>query len=236
MKYALSFIFVLALTSLTSFGQTTSRKEMKEAWSKIPTNIEECMDRLEILFLDTTKEYFAHKSEEIAVAEFNMIQGMQFRNNWKLWRESVLSRYFNSYKIYHPEEMTYIIFTSYHRKLNNRPINFNEQIADHFAHAERLRTNPTKPTGYFKIGDTVYTNRFESGGIIKSMLGKQLAYEITAVVQAKDTTEQKLQLAVLHIRRMDTKEKQLVDKFVFDKQPIANGSIFWDKVTWWRKD
>jgi hypothetical protein len=236
MKYALSFTIILAFTSLTSFGQTASRKEMKESWSKIPTNIEECMDRLDILFLDTTKEYFAHKSEKIAVAEFNMIQGMQFRNNWKLWRGSVLSKYFNSNKIYHPEEMTYIIFTSYHRKLNNRPINFNEQIVDHFAHTERLRTNPPKPTDYFKIGDTVHKNRIESGGIIKSILGKQLVYEITAVVQAKDTIEQKLQLAVLHIRRMDTKEKQLVDKFVFDKQPIANGTIFWDKVTWWRKD
>jgi hypothetical protein len=235
MQKTLSFILGLTLTCLTAFGQTATKKELKEAWKNIPTNIEESMSRLDILFSDTAKRYFASKDEKAAVAEFNMMQGMAVRNNWKLWRGSVLSKYFNSYKIYHPEEMTYFIFTSYHRKLNNQTIAFEEQLNDYFALVERLKTNPPKPTDNFTIGDTVLRHQFESTGIIKAMLGKQPGYEITGIVQAIDTVAQKFQLTVLKINRTDTKEKEEVAQYNFDKLPIAKGTVFWTDVMWWRK-
>ena len=54
--------------------------------------------------------------------------GMWMRNNWGLWKSSRLSRYFNSLGVYHPDDMTGIIFDSYHRKLTGSDINLNEQI------------------------------------------------------------------------------------------------------------
>lgn len=235
MQKTLSFIIALTLTCLTAFGQTATKKELKEAWKAIPRNIEECMNRLDILFSDTAKKYFGSKDEKDAVVEFNMIQGIVMRNNWKLWRGSVLSKYFNSYKVYHPEDMTYFIFTSYHRKLNNQPINLNGQRNDYFALIEQLKKNPPKPADNFKIGDTVLANRFDSRGIFRDMLGKQPGYEIKAVVQAINTAAQKFQLAVLQINRTDTKEKEEVNQYNFDKQLIAKGIVFWTDVMWWRK-
>lgn len=235
MQKTLSFLIGLTLTCLTAFGQTATKKEMKEAWKIIPSSIEECMNRLDILFSDSAKKYFAGKDEKTAVAEFNMMQGMAMRNNWKLWKGSVLSKYFNSYKIYHPEDMTYFIFTSYHRKLNNQTIDFDGQLKDYFTLIERLKTNPPKRTDNFKTGDTVFTNRFDSRGIVRDMLGKQPGYEIKAVVQAIDTASQKFQLTVLQINRTDTKEKEEVNQYNFDKQLIAKGTVFWTDVMWWRK-
>lgn len=102
------------------------------------------MNRLDILFSDTAKRCFASKDEKTAVAEFNMMQGMVIRNNWKLWKGSILSKYFNDYKVYHPEDMSYFIFTSYHRKLNIKSIDFEAQLTNYFSFTERLKTNPPK--------------------------------------------------------------------------------------------
>jgi hypothetical protein len=235
MEKTLSFIIGLTLISLTAFGQNSTKKEIREAWKTIPTNIEECMNRLDVLFSDTTKKYFGGKEEKAAVGEYNMLQGMPIRNNWKLWKGSVLSKYFNSYKVYHPEDMTYFIFTSYHRKLNHQPIEFEKQLADYFALIERLKANPPKQTDNFKVGDTVLTHRFGSKGIISDLFGKQPGYEIKAVVQAIDTVNQKFQLVVQQIKRTDTKEKEEVNQYDFNKQLITKGTLFWTEVAWWKK-
>ncbi|WP_276501413.1 DUF6794 domain-containing protein [Terrimonas pollutisoli] len=191
MQKYLSILFGLTVTFLNVVGQTQTKREIKEAWKNIPLNIEECINRLDIIYSDSAKIYFASKDEAKAVSEFNMMQGVSIRNNWNLWTGSELSKYFNSYSVYHPEDMTYFIFTSYHRKLNNQPIDFEGQITEYFALIKRLKANPPKPTDNFNTGDTVVANRFESNGIIKDMLGKQRGYEITALVQAIDTTSQK---------------------------------------------
>ena len=235
MQKYLSILIGLTVTFLNVVGQTPTKKEIKEAWKNIPLNIEECINRLDIIYSDSAKIYFANKVEAKAVSEFNMMQGMSIRNNWKLWRGSELSKYFNSYGVYHPEDMTYFIFTSYHRKLNNQPINFERQVTEYFALIERLKANPPKPTDNFTIGDTVVRNRFESKGIINDMLGKQPGYEITALVQSIDTVSQKFKLTILEIRSTTTKEKGEIAQLNFDKQIISKGSELWTDVTWWRK-
>jgi hypothetical protein len=56
--------------------------------------------------------------------------GMWIRNNWCLWGGSRLSKYFNDLGIFHPDDMSSIILTSYHRYLNGEEIRLQEQI-DH---------------------------------------------------------------------------------------------------------
>ena len=235
MQKTLLLLFGLTITCLITFGQTASKKEIKKAWKVIPNNIEECMSHLDILFSDTAKKLFAIKDEKVAVPEFNMMQGIAMRNNWKLWKGSVLSKYFNDHKVYHPEDMTYFIFTSYHRKLKNEPIDFEGQLETYFAQKERLEKHPPKLTDNFKIGDTVITNRVESKGIIKDILGKQPSYEIRAIVKSIDTVAQRFELTVLQINRADTKEKELVKEYKFDKQLIGKDTVIWTNVMWWRK-
>ena len=55
--------------------------------------------------------------------------GMRIRNNWGLWKGSPLSEYFNRLGIYHPDDMTGIIFDSYWRKIHHQPIKLKEQVA-----------------------------------------------------------------------------------------------------------
>jgi hypothetical protein len=54
--------------------------------------------------------------------------GGRLRNELQLWYDSVISKWFHSLGIHHADDMSGIILTSYHRKLNNVPINLEEQV------------------------------------------------------------------------------------------------------------
>jgi hypothetical protein len=54
---------------------------------------------------------------------------MGIRNGWELWKgKNQISRFFKSKGISHPDDMSSIILTSFHRELNNKPIDLDEQI------------------------------------------------------------------------------------------------------------
>lgn len=57
--------------------------------------------------------------------------GTWLRNNWGLWAGSRLAKYFNCLGIFHPDDMSGIILTSYWRHLNGRPLALQDQIAQH---------------------------------------------------------------------------------------------------------
>lgn len=54
--------------------------------------------------------------------------GMALRNGFTLWGDSALSKWFKSKGILHADDMSGIILTSLHRKLNNQDIKLEEQI------------------------------------------------------------------------------------------------------------
>ncbi len=54
--------------------------------------------------------------------------GMWMRNNWGLWRGKELAIYFNSIGIYHPDDMSGIILTSYYRELYGKDWEVEKQI------------------------------------------------------------------------------------------------------------
>jgi hypothetical protein len=96
--------------------------------NKIPENLDEA-----ILILDSLdiadKESWVNKSEESATALAHMGIGRTLRNEWGLWKQdSKLYRYFTGLGIFHPDDMSSIVLTSYHRKKNNEPINLEEQV------------------------------------------------------------------------------------------------------------
>ncbi len=56
---------------------------------------------------------------------------MWIRNNWiRGGRDTNLVKYFNKLGIYSPDDMSVMIITSLHRKLNHKPLNINEQVED----------------------------------------------------------------------------------------------------------
>jgi len=54
--------------------------------------------------------------------------GMWIRNNWGLWKQSVLAQWFFRKGIYHPDYMSGIVLLSYSRRLQGLPIELEKQV------------------------------------------------------------------------------------------------------------
>ena len=68
------------------------------------------------------------KGEEEFRANAHFGLGLWMRNNWGLWKGSRLHYFFKTKGILHPDDMSGIILTSYHRNLNDVNIKLKKQI------------------------------------------------------------------------------------------------------------
>lgn len=89
-----------------------------------PNTLEECF--LELDKFENINEFIELEESELALAHFGL--GRWIRNNWNLWTANNLTIYFNSMSIFHADDMSSIIITSYHRLKNNKPIKLEEQV------------------------------------------------------------------------------------------------------------
>jgi hypothetical protein len=72
--------------------------------------------------------------------EFHHGLGTALRNCWGLWAGgSDLAGWFVERGIEHPDDMSSIVLTSLHRRLNGKAIDLEGQIAEHLAHWEKQR-------------------------------------------------------------------------------------------------
>jgi len=94
----------------------------------IPRNLYEAISQLDILFTDSIKNQIIDLTEEEFLANSHLSSGMWLRNNWGLWKGKELAKYFNSLRIYHPDDMSGIILTSYYRHLKKQDLKIEEQI------------------------------------------------------------------------------------------------------------
>jgi hypothetical protein len=97
---------------------------------KIPKTLDEA---IEIIINDNQNnpkfEELIKLSEQKALAELHFTTGRNIRNDWKLWNEeSDLHKYFKNLGIFHADDMSGIILTSVHRKINNQPIDLENQM------------------------------------------------------------------------------------------------------------
>lgn len=129
-------LIVAALLSLFNSAAVSAQKLVK------PKNLDEAYVALNTLLSDTITYTFKTLPEDVSVRRLNMLIGMQMRNSWKLWRRSKFQKFFRDLGVLNPDEMSKIIFTSYHRHLNNKPILLDSQIR----HITWIRKN-TKVVG-----------------------------------------------------------------------------------------
>lgn len=95
---------------------------------EIPSNLEECFETLnEILGAEQVKEFKSW--EEDAVIDCHHGLGRSLRNDWGLWGGSSLQEYFKTMGVWHADDMSGIILDSYHRHLNNKPLDVKGQVA-----------------------------------------------------------------------------------------------------------
>lgn len=86
----------------------------------IPKDLDDCFAKINSFWPDSTKSEVKKWTESDFTAKTHFGLGMWMRNNWGLWAGSRLSVYFNKLGINHPDDMSGMILTSYHRYLNNK--------------------------------------------------------------------------------------------------------------------
>lgn len=94
----------------------------------IPENLNDCFNELNSLFDKKLIEEIKMKTEKEFTSKSHFGMGLWIRNNWGLWKGSRLYHYFKSIGIFHPDDMSGIILTSYHRNLNGIEIQLENQI------------------------------------------------------------------------------------------------------------
>jgi len=94
----------------------------------IPETLEQCFE-----ILDTFKDTeWINYPEENALAEAHHSIGQWIRNNWGLWivgeNTNKLKKWFIEKGVDHPDDISSIILTSYHRHKNNKDLKLEEQF------------------------------------------------------------------------------------------------------------
>ncbi len=126
----------------------------------IPKNLTDALNYLNCIWSDESKDEFRNKNEDDAVAELHMWTGQAIRNNWDLWakKRNSLVKYFNSLGIYHPDDMSSIILTSFHRQLNGIDIDLKGQVEVYVKNWNEIKEKEKEIKKLFKtlaIGDTI---------------------------------------------------------------------------------
>jgi hypothetical protein len=164
MKTLLIISSLLILLSATAQKSSTTVAKGKKSVETIyiPVDLDDCLNQLDLMFVDSVKVKIQAMTEDEFSGRYHLGFGMWMRNNWGLWKGSRLSKYFNSLGVYHPDDMTGIIFDSYHRKLNGDEIRLNEQIKFYQEYWEKAKRKELerkkKEIVDYNIGDTVIFN------------------------------------------------------------------------------
>lgn len=90
-----------------------------------------CLKEVEAIYSGDGKDQqiWLGLSEDDAMATAHHGLGQYLRNEWELWsNQGIIVEYFHRLGITHPDDMSGIILTSYHRWKNNKPIDLKEQI------------------------------------------------------------------------------------------------------------
>lgn len=93
----------------------------------VPFGLRKTINQMEKNLNDTIKYDFKIAPENVAGSKHHFGLGLGLRNGKGLWRGSLLKTYFKLNGIKHPDDMSDIILTTFHRKLNKKPIKFKEQ-------------------------------------------------------------------------------------------------------------
>lgn len=142
----------------------------------IPIDLNDCFKQLDSMFSDSIKTKIKTLTEDEFSGKYHFGFGMWMRNNWGLWKGSRLSKYFNSIGVYHPDDMTGIIFDSYHRLLTGQEIRLTEQVKYYQDYWEKAKKDDlekkNKEFSNYHVNDTGifnYKNGYVSKAQKKSM-------------------------------------------------------------------
>ena len=146
----------------------------------VPFGLRKTINQMEKNLNDTIKYDFRIAPESVAGSKHHFGLGLSLRNEKGLWNGSMLRSYFRLNGIKHPDDMSGIILTTLHRKLNNEPINFKEQkkyYKDYWRIAKIGRDTLDRywESNYNKINhdslNNEYNSNFSEGRLVLGTVG-----------------------------------------------------------------
>ncbi|MEZ4687504.1 MAG: DUF6794 domain-containing protein [Bacteroidia bacterium] len=111
-------LFALLISMQFAFAQKQTK----------PHNLEQCFAQLDEMLADSTKDKIMAGSEDDFVVNSHFGLGRWMRNNWGLWGNSKLRKFFKKMGLFHPDDMSSIILRSYYRYLKDEEIRLEEQV------------------------------------------------------------------------------------------------------------
>lgn len=104
-----------------------------------PENLEEGITYFQQIWTKEQLEEFGLKDEGKALADVEFAAAMWVRNEWVRGdRNKEFTKYFNDLGIYAPNDISSILFTSLHRRLNGKDIELNKQIEEYKKYWETI--------------------------------------------------------------------------------------------------
>ena len=122
MKIFKMFLILFFITSILN-----AQKDTHDSLY-IPIDLSDAHQELMTMLSEDELIEFKNTNEKDVIVMYHFGLGMWIRNNWKLWRGSRLSEYFDSLGVSHPDDISGIILQTFWYKLNNQPQRLEEQI------------------------------------------------------------------------------------------------------------
>ena len=150
LKLSIVLIFVLFMLNQAFAqlgGPPSSRAEYEKAYEKrirqehlngtyIPKNLTDVFYQLNKLSEDEDLKKFKSATEaEVEVKLFPSL-GRWIIHNWGFYGGSRLSHYLRSVGLTHPEDMAKFLMVTYHRSLNDKPLDVKELVTNYKAKRE----------------------------------------------------------------------------------------------------
>lgn len=139
--FLLAYFFIVA----PSLGQARSKADRTYK----PLTLDDAVRHLQKIQSDSLKQRILAQTEEEFTAQVHFGLGLWMRNQWGLWRGGPLAKYFRQLGVYHPDDMSGIILTTYYRTLHQQDWQLAQQV-QHYqaywqaaaAHEQRWQNDP----------------------------------------------------------------------------------------------
>jgi len=107
----------------------------------IPTNLEECFVALNKISSKKDINTFKNKPEDDVTTQLHHSVGRELRNQWGLWGGSKLKTFLEELGLWHADDMSDVILTSYHRYLNKIDLGLDKQVKNYKSYWKKMGVN-----------------------------------------------------------------------------------------------
>ena len=139
MKY-IFLVLIFSFTFLTlSFAQSDAEKEYNAEYAQriklsriegvyIPKDMPDAFVELQNLSEPAGIQKFKLTSEDVVASRLQGGIGRWMQINWSFFEGSRFSHYLKSLGLHHPDDMSVVVMVSFHRHLNDLPLDIESQV------------------------------------------------------------------------------------------------------------